>query len=108
MKRTLKILAFFLLFRALWHRIRRSVRLSAVFAAGLLLAAGCASVDAEGRLRNLRRAFCVPPRLAPQIADRTILLIDDVFTTGATLSAAAEVLLASGAREIAVATIARA
>ena len=52
MKRTLKILAFFLLFRALWHRIRRSVRLSAVFAAGLLLAAGCASVDAEGRLRH--------------------------------------------------------
>ncbi len=67
-----------------------------------------ARLDAEGRLRNLRRAFCVPPRLAPQIADRTILLIDDVFTTGATLSAAAEVLLASGAREIAVATIARA
>ena len=67
-----------------------------------------ARLDAEGRLRNLRRAFCVPLRLAPQIADRTILLIDDVFTTGATLSAAAEVLLASGAREIAVATIARA
>ena len=37
MKRTLKILAFFLLFRALWHRIRRSVRLSAVFAASAVI-----------------------------------------------------------------------
>ena len=67
-----------------------------------------ARLDAQARLRNLRRAFCVPSRLTPQIANRTILLIDDVFTTGATLSAAAEVLLAAGAREIAVATIARA
>lgn len=67
-----------------------------------------ARLDAQARLRNLRRAFCVPPRLAPQVADQTILLLDDVFTTGATLSAAAEVLLAAGAREIAVATIARA
>ena len=52
MKRTLKLLAFFLLFRALWRRLRRKTRLSVVLAAGLLAASGCASVDAEGRLRH--------------------------------------------------------
>ncbi|MBR4125867.1 MAG: ComF family protein [Victivallales bacterium] len=67
-----------------------------------------ARLDADARLRNLRRAFCVPEHLKPQLADRTILLLDDVFTTGATLTAAADVLLSAGAREIAVATIARA
>ena len=51
MKKTLKILAFFLLFRSLWRRAKRSVRLLP-FAAALFAAAGCASVDAEGRLRH--------------------------------------------------------
>jgi ComF family protein len=38
---------------------------------------------------------------------RNLVLIDDVFTTGATLDAASRVLLTSGVREIRVATIAR-
>ncbi len=67
-----------------------------------------ARLDAEARTRNLRRAFTVPPRLATQLVGRTVLLIDDVFTTGATLTAATEVLLDAGAREVAVATLARA
>ena len=48
----LKLLAFFLVFRGLWKRIRRSARLAAALAPLLLAAAGCASVDAEGRLRH--------------------------------------------------------
>ena len=58
-----------------------------------------ARLDAAARVKNLRRAFQVPPRRKAQVEDQTILLIDDVFTTGATLTAGAEVLLAAGARE---------
>lgn len=67
-----------------------------------------ARLDADSRIRNLRRAFVVPPKETAGIAGKSILLLDDVFTTGATLTAATEILLAAGAREVAVATIARA
>ncbi|MBQ4480556.1 MAG: ComF family protein [Victivallales bacterium] len=67
-----------------------------------------ARLDADSRIRNLRRAFVVPPHEVSRIAGRSILLLDDVFTTGATLTAATEILLAAGAAEVAVATIARA
>ena len=46
------------------------------------------------------------PRTSPQMP-KHLLLIDDVFTTGATLDAAATVLLAAGVQSIRVATIAR-
>lgn len=48
----LKLLGIFLVFRGLWGRIRRALHLSVVLAPALLAAAGCASVDAEGRLRH--------------------------------------------------------
>lgn len=48
----LKLLAIFLVFRGLWKRIRRAVRLAVAAAPFLLAAAGCASVDEEGRLRH--------------------------------------------------------
>ncbi len=42
------------------------------------------------------------------IAGKTLLLIDDVMTTGATLDAAAQALLAAGARQVFALTVARA
>ena len=42
------------------------------------------------------------------VANEDILLVDDVFTTGATVSACAEALLAAGARNVCVLTLARA
>ena len=42
-----------------------------------------------------------------QVAGRTLLLIDDVLTTGATCSEAAKSLRAAGAREVLVLTVAR-
>lgn len=67
-----------------------------------------ARLDSTARIRNLRRAFVIPEHEAGNIGGRTVLLVDDVFTTGATLTAAAEVLLSFGVAEVAVATIARA
>jgi ComF family protein len=41
------------------------------------------------------------------VADRTVLIVDDVVTTGATLAAAARVLRDRGARDVLAATVAR-
>jgi len=58
------------------------------------------------RLQNLQRAFqCTSSERA---AGQRILLIDDVMTTGATVSSAGETLLNGGASRVSVLTVARA
>ncbi len=57
------------------------------------------------RLRNLRQAFGV--RQPEALAGRRILLVDDVFTTGATLNECAKTLLKSGAASVCALTLAR-
>lgn len=65
-----------------------------------------AGLDAKGRQDTVAGAFEVRhPRL---IANEDILLVDDVFTTGATVSACAEALCAAGAKTVFVLTLARA
>ena len=64
-----------------------------------------AGMDAKGRRETVAEAFIVRyPRL---IEGDHILLVDDVFTTGATVSACAAALKAAGAKEVLVLTIAR-
>ena len=58
------------------------------------------------RRANVRGAFAVVRRSA--IQDRSILLVDDVMTTGTTAGECARVLLRAGAKEVFVATVARA
>jgi ComF family protein len=58
------------------------------------------------RRANVRGAFAVTVR--ERVRDRRVLLIDDVMTTGTTVNECARVLRRAGAKEILVATIARA
>jgi ComF family protein len=59
----------------------------------------------QERLRNLRQAFAV--RNAQVLADRRVLLIDDVFTTGTTVNECAKALLKAGALSVSILTLAR-
>jgi ComF family protein len=65
-----------------------------------------AGLDAKGRHDTVAGAFQV--RHSRLVAGEDILLIDDVFTTGATVSACAEELFGAGAGRVFVLTIARA
>jgi predicted amidophosphoribosyltransferase len=62
-------------------------------------------MDLVQRQKNIRNAFAAASRSA--IAGQHLLLVDDVFTTGATLAAATTTLLDAGAASVAVLTIAR-
>jgi ComF family protein len=61
----------------------------------------------EARAANVQGAFRVPPEAAPGVAGARVLLVDDVLTSGATLNAAARVLLRAGAARVDVLTFAR-
>lgn len=58
------------------------------------------------RQRNAAGVFLVPERAKSQIAGKSILLIDDVITTGATASAAARTLKKAGAARVEVLALA--
>jgi len=62
-------------------------------------------LTAAARRANVKGAFAV--RRRAQIAGRTVVLVDDVLTTGATASACAQALRAAGAREVRLLTAAR-
>jgi competence protein ComFC len=63
-------------------------------------------LDAEGRRQTVEKAFVVRhPRL---IHGEQILLVDDVFTTGATVYSCADALISAGAKSVLTMTLARA
>jgi ComF family protein len=64
------------------------------------------SLAAGRRHGNVRGAFAATPAAA-SLRGQTIVLIDDVSTTGATLDACAEALQAAGVREVRALTAAR-
>ncbi len=59
----------------------------------------------QERDENIKGAFQVTQQ--NEIKDRRILLIDDVYTTGATLKEGAKTLMQSGAKEVIVSAVAR-
>lgn len=62
--------------------------------------------SARQRRINVSGAFAVPERARRTVKGRKILLVDDVFTTGATLNAAARALKRAGVQEIFAVTLA--
>lgn len=63
--------------------------------------------SATARRRNVRGAFRVAPDRKDAAAGKTVLLIDDVFTTGATVGACARALKRAKAEKVMVLTLAR-
>jgi len=106
---------------SLCHRIERSYNQSALLAKGLAKRmdrkfAGSAmrrklnvkrqsSLDADARWENAKDSFAV---LRPEFLEgRTVLVVDDILTTGATLSECARALKAAGAWKVWALTLAR-
>ena len=63
-------------------------------------------LTAAQRQTNVRGAFCVPARHRGEIKGRRVLLIDDVITTGATVTAATRALFDAGAETVDVLALA--
>jgi len=63
------------------------------------------ALDAKGRAANLRDAFAA--RHAKAFAGQRLVLVDDVFTTGATMDSCAKVLAGAGAEDVIALTVAR-
>lgn len=61
----------------------------------------------KARRRNVAGAFAVPDKARTAIKGRSIILVDDVYTTGATLSGAARTLLRAGAGTVTAVTPSR-
>ena len=64
-------------------------------------------LSAKGRARNVAGAFRVRANRGGEVEARRLILIDDVHTTGATLSACARALKRSGAENVTAITLAR-
>ena len=66
-----------------------------------------ATLDRRARHANVRSAFGVEPLRADEVDGRSVMLVDDVMTSGASLHAAAQALRQAGARRVCAAVLAR-
>jgi ComF family protein len=64
-------------------------------------------LDRAQRQINIRKAFAVKSSAASRLSGRSVILVDDVITTGATAAACTKVLLKAGATSVDVLTLAR-
>jgi ComF family protein len=62
-------------------------------------------LERAARQQNMTGAFRLKPGF--DVGGRSLLLVDDVFTTGATVNACAQALVQAGAAKLAVLTVAR-
>lgn len=64
-------------------------------------------MDHAERFSELEGAIKAHPKRRHRMAGRSVLLVDDVLTSGATLHAATEVCLQAGAKDVRILTLAR-
>jgi ComF family protein len=64
-------------------------------------------LSGDGRQRNVAGAFAAHPDIALRIKGRRVVLVDDVYTTGATTKAVTRTLLRAGVDAVDVVTFAR-
>ena len=64
-------------------------------------------LQARERSKNVKNAFVVNSKCLERIKGKNIVLIDDVYTTGATVNECTKVLLKNGAARVDVLTLAR-
>jgi len=99
-----------------WRLIRRQFNQAALLAREIAASSGVAfdpfvlrkmrttptqvGSSARQRAANVAGAFAVPESARRRVADKAIVLVDDVITTGATVSGCARALRAAGARRI--------
>ncbi len=64
-------------------------------------------LNAGERHKNVRNAFVLNKKYIDSIQNKHIILVDDVYTTGATVSECTKALLAGGASSVDILTLAR-
>ncbi len=64
-------------------------------------------LDIKERHKNVRKAFAVRNKRSNEIKGKTLVLIDDVYTTGATINECTKTLLSAGAKAVHILTLAR-
>ncbi|MDR3425785.1 MAG: ComF family protein [Alphaproteobacteria bacterium] len=106
-----------------WRLFRRRYNQSALLAQNIAALAGknylpdalirTRDTPSQGHMRrkerqdNVRGAFAVPEARRKNIVGKTVVLIDDVMTTGATVEECARMLLKAGAARVHVLVLAR-
>lgn len=64
-------------------------------------------MKAKEREKNVSNAFEIPAKFVSQLSGKKIVLVDDVYTTGATVKECTRALLESGAKDVSVLAVAR-
>ena len=65
------------------------------------------ALDRKERHANVAGAFALEPLRADEVRGKSVILVDDVMTSGASLHAAADVLRHAGARRVSAVVLAR-
>jgi len=65
------------------------------------------ALDSLERMKNAAMAFAASSSAIPAVNGRTVIIYDDVITTGSSVSACADLLKTMGARTVIVLSLAR-